>query len=177
MFLRSSKKRQKRESIENLMVGYNKEEDYYDRPETLKNKESRFWYLAMRDLILSELQKTKKPSILVFVDGIDQGRRLSSIVRLELQKRGRPETCSAVWGAMHPKSRARAIRDFVERETEIVVNAQLLKHGFDAPLVNTVIIGRNTEPGTPVYRQMVGRGLRGTEFGGTEECRIVRLVP
>ena len=172
-----SKKRQRRETVENLMVGYNREQEYYDRPNNLKERNSPFWYLAMKDLILSELNKTNKPSLLVFVDNIIQAKRLSSIVTVELERVGRPETCKAVWGAMHPKSRAKIIRDFVTRDIEIIVNAKLLKHGFDAPLVNTVIIGRNTDPDTPLFKQMIGRGLRGTKFGGTKECRIIRLLP
>jgi len=172
-----SKKIEMTETIENFMLKSGRQEEFWQSTPLEQNSKSPFWYLAMRDLILSELQETNNPSILVFVDRIDQARRLSSMVSVELEKRGCSETCSAVWGEMHWKSRARTIRAFVERETEIVVNAQLLNHGFDAPLVNTVIIGRNTKPGTPLFKQMIGRGLRGKEFKGTKECRIIRLLP
>jgi superfamily II DNA or RNA helicase len=48
----------------------------------------------------------------------------------------------------------------------------VLTTGFDAPLVRAVVIGRPTA--SPIlYEQMIGRGMRGPSFGGTEECLVI----
>ena len=44
--------------------------------------------------------------------------------------------------------------------------------GFDAPKVDHLLICRPTSS-IVLYEQMIGRGLRGKLFGGTETCKIV----
>jgi superfamily II DNA or RNA helicase len=51
-------------------------------------------------------------------------------------------------------------------------NCEVLTTGFDAPRVTHVVVGRPTVSQV-LYEQMVGRGLRGPQFGGTPECVIV----
>ena len=50
----------------------------------------------------------------------------------------------------------------------------ILTTGFDAPKIDAVLVLRknNTED-LPVINQMIGRGLRGPLFGGTEDCYVV----
>lgn len=51
----------------------------------------------------------------------------------------------------------------------------MLTTGFDAPKTDMVLIARQVF--SPVcYMQMVGRGLRGVENGGTASCRIVTVI-
>ena len=51
----------------------------------------------------------------------------------------------------------------------------MLTQGCDAPKGGSVVIARATDPETALYQQMGGRGLRGEEFGGTPECRVIRV--
>lgn len=54
-------------------------------------------------------------------------------------------------------------------------NHSVLTTGFDAPKTDMVLIARQVF--SPVcYMQMVGRGLRGVENGGTASCRIVTVI-
>ena len=55
------------------------------------------------------------------------------------------------------------------------MNVGTLTTGFDAPIVRRVIMARPTT--SPVlFEQMIGRGLRGPKFGGTEKCTVVDIV-
>ena len=55
-------------------------------------------------------------------------------------------------------------------------NYNVLATGFDSPQVDVVIIARPTTS-VVAYQQMVGRGLRGEEFGGKKgnRCDIVTV--
>ena len=67
------------------------------------------------------------------------------------------------------------VRLFREGVIKVLCNYQVLTTGFDAPKVDTIVIARPT--GSRIlYEQMVGRGLRGREFGGTDECRIITIL-
>jgi len=81
---------------------------------------------------------------------------------------------AVVTGSTNYGARLNYIRLFREKKIRILCNYEVLTTGFDAPKVDTVIIARPTESRT-LYEQMVGRGLRGTEFGGTEECDIITV--
>jgi superfamily II DNA or RNA helicase len=51
----------------------------------------------------------------------------------------------------------------------------VLTTGFDAPKVQAIVIARPTV--SPVlYEQMIGRGMRGPRFGGTERCLVVDVA-
>lgn len=67
------------------------------------------------------------------------------------------------------------VRMFREGEVQVLSNYEVLTTGFDAPKVDTVIIARPTSSKI-VYQQMVGRGLRGKKFGGTETCDIITVA-
>ena len=47
--------------------------------------------------------------------------------------------------------------------------------GFDAPKTTHVVVARPTVSQV-LFEQMIGRGLRGPEFGGTDECVIIYCV-
>ena len=54
----------------------------------------------------------------------------------------------------------------------MLCNCEVLTTGFDAPRVTHVVMARPTVSQV-LYEQMVGRGLRGAEFGGTGPCTII----
>jgi len=54
---------------------------------------------------------------------------------------------------------------------DILSNCEILTTGFDAPSVKTIYLARHTN--SPVlYKQIVGRGLRGASFGGSPTCKL-----
>lgn len=73
-----------------------------------------------------------------------------------------------------PGTRRAYVRMFREGEIRALCNYEVLTTGFDVPKIDTVIIARPTSSRI-VYQQMVGRGLRGPNFGGTETCDIITL--
>lgn len=79
-----------------------------------------------------------------------------------------------VSGGTRDVSRRKIIGDFKAGRTQVLCNCEVLTTGFDAPKVTHVVMARPTVSQV-LYEQMVGRGLRGQEFGGTATCRIVDL--
>jgi len=54
---------------------------------------------------------------------------------------------------------------------QVLCNCQILTTGFDAPNISLIFMLRSTN--SPVlYKQIIGRGLRGPAFGGSEFCNL-----
>lgn len=68
-------------------------------------------------------------------------------------------------------TRRQLIQDFRDGHVRVLCNCEVLTTGFDAPRVTHVFVARPTVSGV-LYQQMVGRGLRGPAFGGTESCHL-----
>ena len=97
----------------------------------------------------------------------------ASDMALVLRERG----CAAraVTGETPPSDRRQAIDDFKNGEIRVLTNFGVLTTGFDAPRTEAVVIARPTTS-VVLYSQMVGRGLRGAQVGGTASCTIVDVV-
>ena len=54
-----------------------------------------------------------------------------------------------------------------------MLNFGILTTGFDAPNTDGVVIARPLSREDSLFKQMIGRGLRGIEFGGTSDCYVV----
>ncbi len=77
-------------------------------------------------------------------------------------------------GSLSSSTRDEIIEDFRVGRLDVLCNFGVLTAGFDAPKTDLVCIARPTK--SPVmYSQMLGRGLRGPEVGGTTDCRIVEV--
>ncbi len=86
--------------------------------------------------------------------------------------RERQIPAAVVSGATRPTTRRRLIERFKRAELRVLCNCEVLTTGFDAPKVSHVVMARPTVSQV-LYEQMVGRGLRGKTFGGTETCVIL----
>ncbi|MDZ7652846.1 MAG: helicase-related protein [Burkholderiaceae bacterium] len=75
-------------------------------------------------------------------------------------------------GGTREVTRRQIVRDFKTGVIQVLCNCEVLTTGFDAPRVTHVMMARPTVSRV-LYEQMVGRGLRGPRFGGTEECTII----
>ena len=71
-------------------------------------------------------------------------------------------------------TRGKIIEEFKEGDLNIILNFGVLTTGFDAPMINTVIIARLTLS-IVLYSQMVGRALRGPKNGGNIKNRLITL--
>jgi DNA repair protein RadD len=71
--------------------------------------------------------------------------------------------------------RSEAINGFKNSDIQVLCNYGVLDTGFDAPKTDVVFISRPTAS-VVLFSQMVGRGLRGPEIGGTAACTIVNVI-
>ena len=69
----------------------------------------------------------------------------------------------------------RALEAFRNDQLDVLINVRMLTEGTDVPNVNTVFLTRKTTSKI-LLTQMVGRALRGSQFGGTEQAYIVSFT-
>jgi len=77
-------------------------------------------------------------------------------------------------GGTNRGARQTILNDFKSGKLQIICNFGILSTGFDAPKTDLVFIARPTQS-IVLYSQMIGRGLRGKEVGGTENCTVVTV--
>ncbi len=86
--------------------------------------------------------------------------------------RRRDRSAATITGETRGATRRFLIEEFRAGRVSVLSNYGVLTTGFDAPAVRAVVIARPTA--SPVlYEQMIGRGMRGPRFGGTEECLVI----
>jgi superfamily II DNA or RNA helicase len=123
----------------------------------------------MRVLVEHILKQDPEWPILVFTPSVLSAQVLAASLRY------RGITAASVSGQTGRQERRTVIKQFQEGEIKVLANCDLLIQGFDAPGVRALYIARPTfSPGA--YIQMAGRGLRGKENGGKEECLIVDVA-
>lgn len=107
--------------------------------------------------------------ILVFTPSVLSAQILAATLRY------RDIRAASVSGQTGRQQRRDVIAQFKNNDVQVLANCDLLAQGFDAPGVRALYIARPTfSPNA--YIQMAGRGLRGPENGGKEECLIVDLA-
>jgi superfamily II DNA or RNA helicase len=87
-----------------------------------------------------------------------------------LRRRGRE--AAAVTAETRDATRRHMVQAFRRGDIRVLCNYGVLTTGFDAPRVRAVVIGRPTASRV-LYDQMIGRGMRGPRFGGTDECLVI----
>ena len=111
-------------------------------------------------------------SILVFTPDVKWGRLCNIILSLK-----NPNLNSEyIHGGTSGLVRKLVIDDFRSKDCQVLFNCEILTTGFDAPRIDAVVIARpNMDPNDPLFRQMVGRGLRGPKFDSMvkPDCIIV----
>lgn len=112
------------------------------------------------------LELPPESSVLVYACTVEHAEFLTTV----LNSIGKKAACIS---AKTPKAvRRMHIQAFKRKELQYLFNYGVLTTGFDAPKVDHLLICRPTSS-IVLYEQMVGRGLRGPNFGGTETCNIV----
>ncbi len=102
---------------------------------------------------------------LLFADSVAS----ASLYSFYLNQNGiRSEVLSAKTSA---EDRSRIVDGFKNKRVDLICNCEILTTGFDVPGVSKIFLARDTK--SPIlYKQIVGRGLRGPEFGGSETCQL-----
>ena len=80
----------------------------------------------------------------------------------------------AITGETDPHSRRISLEKFKSGAIQVITNYGVLTTGFDAPNIGAVVIARPTQS-IVLYSQMIGRGIRGPLFGGTEKCIVLNV--
>jgi len=118
---------------------------------------------------IDEIQKLideGKKSILFFAASVAHAQDMSIVLNsMGVESR-------YVISDMDSFDRYDAIKKFKKQEVTVLCNYGVLTQGFDAPLIDVIIVARPTLSHL-LYNQMVGRGLRGPKNGGTLECVLV----
>ena len=104
--------------------------------------------------------------MLVFCCNIAQAELLSQALIVQ----GTP--AAVIHHEIDPRDRLHTITQFRRGELRVLFNVEVLTTGFDAPKVDTIVMCRPTLSRV-LYEQMVGRGMRGPQMGGTPSCEIV----
>lgn len=123
---------------------------------------------AARNRTLIDSIRSHDPDwqILLFAASVENAQTLAALLRLE------NITAAAVTAETRPGARRHYVEQFKRRNIRVLTNYGTLTTGFDAPEVRAVYVARPTYSPN-LYLQMIGRGLRGPENGGTEACLIV----
>lgn len=118
-------------------------------------------------LIVNTLEKIKKgQQTLVYACTVEHATYLSTIMNFK----GR--NAVVISSDTRKPLRRKYIEQFKNGEIDFIFNYGVLTTGFDAPKTENIVICRPTFSGV-LYEQIVGRGLRGPKFGGTETCTII----
>ncbi|WP_333772404.1 DEAD/DEAH box helicase [Streptomyces sp. IBSBF 3136] len=123
----------------------------------------------MKILVDDILKRDPEWPILVFTPNVLSAQVLAATLRY------RKVAAEAVSGQTGRQTRRDVIERFKRNEIRVLANCDLLIQGFDAPGVRALYIARPTFSPS-AYIQMAGRGLRGPENGGKEECLIVDVA-
>jgi len=119
-------------------------------------------------LRLLELAKKHK-HILVFGASKKQSKLLCGVL-IALNY-----TAIHVDGSTPHSYRKDVVDKFKDGKIQFIFNYGVFTTGFDSPNIDAVVIARPTTS-VVLYGQMIGRGMRGTNIGGTEEFKLIDVV-
>lgn len=105
---------------------------------------------------------------LFFACSIEHAKAMAVLLR----RHGR--TAATVSAETRSATRRFLIEEFRAGRISVLCNYGVLTTGFDAPRVRALVISRPTASAV-LYEQMIGRGMRGPLFGGTEDCLVIDI--
>ncbi len=121
------------------------------------------------ECLIRYLSSRPERSILFFSNSVKHAEEISARLNLNGIR------AAAVSGGTSRVARRFFLDQFRNGEIRVLCNHSVLSTGFDAPKTELVLIARQVF--SPVrYMQMVGRGLRGIQNGGTPTCCIATVM-
>lgn len=132
------------------------------------------------NLIVSEYTKNKDKygKTLIFAINIDHAIALNALFK---EKGIKSEFVVSSLKDINTKAtisneeNALKIKDFRGGKLDVLINVNILTEGTDIPNVQTVFLTRQTTSSI-LLNQMIGRGLRGVNAGGTDKAYIVSFI-
>lgn len=118
---------------------------------------------------IAELKRIGMKKILFFGCSVDHSRIIS--VLLQTKHNMQADYVDFNVGI---DARIKSIEEFKKGDLEVLCNFNILTTGFDAPNIDCVFVGRPIRS-TLLYTQIIGRGMRGTKTGGTENMMLVDI--
>ncbi|MBF0292504.1 MAG: hypothetical protein HQK86_10160, partial [Nitrospinae bacterium] len=112
------------------------------------------------------LARAANNSILYFGPSVKDAEQMAFLLRQE------NIASAVVSGDTRDSTRRQMVAEFKEGKIRVLCNCEVLTTGFDAPRVTHVVMARPTVS-LVLYEQIIGRGLRGSKFGGTDTCKII----
>jgi DNA repair protein RadD len=106
---------------------------------------------------------------LFFACSLEHARAIAVLLRRQNR------AAAVVAGETRSATRRFLIEEFRSGKISVLCNYGVLTTGFDAPKVRALVIARPTAS-VVLYEQMIGRGMRGRVFGGTDECFVVDVA-
>ena len=127
------------------------------------------WHAQVVELTLDALSRHDR--VMVFCPSVSSALEASR----EVGSQGR--RAAAIVAGTPAEERVAAIAAFRTDDVEpmALLNYGVLTAGFDAPRTSCVIVARPTTS-LVLYSQMVGRGMRGPQFGGNRHCEILTVA-
>ena len=117
--------------------------------------------------IIKRLLKIKKGQpTLIYACTVEHAVFLSAIMNTLGRK------SSSISSDTNKTERRIIINEFKNGRIDYLFNYGVLTTGFDAPKTQNIVICRPINSNI-LYEQIIGRGVRGIKFGGTEECDVI----
>lgn len=128
---------------------------------------------ARNRMILDEIHSMKRvhgrTKILFFGCSVEHSRQIALMLKMLYGMK-----TAYVDSKTDSDARSAAIESFRSGDLEVLCNFDVLTAGFDAPNIDCVFVGRPVRS-TLLYTQMIGRGMRGTKSGGTEDVVLIDI--
>jgi superfamily II DNA or RNA helicase len=121
-----------------------------------------------RELLSSILELDPTWPVLFFGCSVQHAEAMAVMLR----RRGRE--AAAITAGTRDATRRHLVEAFRQGEIQVLCNYGVLTTGFDAPRVRGIVVGRPTRSRL-LYEQMIGRGMRGPCFKGTDECLVIDI--
>lgn len=123
---------------------------------------------SRRELIFNRIRsEIEKPTAraLYFGPSVQDAELMCLLLRLN------GISAAVLSGKTQKSTRREIIEGFKQGKYRVLCNCQVLTTGFDDPQITHIILARPTISRV-LFEQMIGRGLRGPAFGGTEVCHV-----
>lgn len=118
-------------------------------------------------LIINRLLKIEENEpTLVYACTVKHGKFLATMMNMLGRK------AASISSETNAVNRRALIKEFTEGKIDFLFNYGVLTTGFDAPKTKNVVICRPINSNI-LYEQIVGRGIRGSKFGGTAYCNVI----
>jgi superfamily II DNA or RNA helicase len=121
-----------------------------------------------RLILESVLSLPRDWPVLLFATSVEHSQTMAALLSLN------GVAAVSISGNTDPGARRHYIEQFRAGNLKVLTNYAVLTQGFDAPRVRAIVVARPTYSPN-LYQQMIGRGLRGPQNQGTEECLIVNV--